>query len=53
MNDWDRIRQEQKYKQKLLNTKSTLPKITFLNNSSAKKKIGINGKKFKFVFTSK
>jgi hypothetical protein len=38
MNDWDRIRQEQKYKQKLLNTKSTLPKITFSNNSSAKKK---------------
>ena len=38
MNDWDRLRQDKNYKQKLQNTKSTLPKIIYSNNSSVQKK---------------
>ena len=38
MNDWDRLRQDKNYRQKLQNTKSTLPKIIYSNNSSVQKK---------------
>jgi hypothetical protein len=38
MDNWDRDRQDKKYKQKLKNVKSTLPKIIYSNNTIAKKK---------------
>ena len=38
MDNWDRDRQDKKYKQKLKNVKSTLPKIIYSNNTTTKKK---------------
>lgn len=37
MDNWDRDRQDKKYKQKLKNVKSTLPKIMYSNNTTVKK----------------